>query len=220
MNWQGLFVSLFVVVGFVGSSATFDRPRAQEGTGARPEISGDPERPRRHFRTRDAAVLTKEQSRSVYAGIRRLLDSGYSGTGNPIAEQYGSWNRYNDAPFRSATHGQRYVNNYANAIAAPYGKYEKAGKLPVGSIIAKDSFAVTQIGEVKPGPLFVMEKMPAGFNYVSGDWRYTMITPEGELFGMTKGENAERVEYCIGCHLVRESHDHLFFVPEVYRNDP
>ena len=72
MKWRGLFVSCFVVVGLVGSSVTFDRPRAQEGTSTRPEISGDPERPRRHFRTRDAAGLTKQQSRSVYAGIRRL----------------------------------------------------------------------------------------------------------------------------------------------------
>jgi len=70
---------------------------------------------------------------------------------------------------------------------------------------------------VAPGPLFLMEKMPAGFNYVSGDWRYTMIMPDGRIFGVTKGENAERVEYCITCHLAREDNDHLFFVPEAFR---
>ena len=30
-------------------------------------------------------------------------------------------------------------------------------------------------------------------------------------------EDAERVEYCIGCHLAAEHQDHLFFVPEDYR---
>ena len=34
---------------------------------------------------------------------------------------------------------------------------------------------------------------------------------------MTGGEGAERVEYCIGCHLAREDLDHLYFVPEERR---
>ena len=57
------------------------------------------------------------------------------------------------------------------------------------------------------------------FNYVSGDWRYTMVMPDGSLYGTTKGDGAERVEFCIGCHLARETQDHLFLVPEAYRSD-
>jgi hypothetical protein len=62
--------------------------------------------------------------------------------------------------------------------------------------------------------------MEPGFSNASGDWRYTMIMPDGAVFGVTKGEGAERVEYCIGCHLARERHDHLYFPPESYRRTP
>ena len=43
-----------------------------------------------------------------------------------------------------------------------YLQYEKAGTLPVGAIIAKDSFVVAKDGTLTPGPLFVMEKWPKG----------------------------------------------------------
>ena len=39
------------------------------------------------------------------------------------------------------------------------------------------------------------------------------MTPEGELWGATNGAGAERVEFCIGCHLAREATDHLYFPP-------
>ena len=181
------------------------------------DISGDPEQPRRHFRTRDAARLNKEDAQDLYQGLNVGMQDGYAASGDSTAETYTGWQRYNDAPYRSATHGQRYVNNYANDLAAAYGRYEAAGILPEGAIVAKDSYAVTDNGEVSAGPLFVMEKMAPGFNYVTGDWRYTMILPDGEVFGRTRGAHAERVEFCIGCHLVRETFDHLYFVPEAYR---
>ena len=49
-------------------------------------------------------------------------------------------------------------------------------------------------------PLFLMEKMPAGFSYVTGDWRYIMIMPDGSLFGETRGDGAVTLEdaYCFG----------------------
>ncbi len=99
----------------------------------------------------------------------------------------------------------------------PYLKYENAGILPAGAIIAKDSFVVAKDGSLTLGPLFVMEKMEKGFSYVSGDWRYSMVMPDGSIFGKTNGENAERVEFCIGCHLAREKYDHLYFVPSKFR---
>jgi hypothetical protein len=59
--------------------------------------------------------------------------------------------------------------------------------LPAGSVVAKDSFAVTAAGDVFAGPLFIMEKMSQGFNAASRDWRYTMIMPDGSVFGVTNG---------------------------------
>lgn len=71
---------------------------------------------------------------------------------------------------------------------------------------------------MKFGPLFIMEKMQAGFNAESGDWRYTMIMPDGSVFGTTKGRGAAKMKFCAECHAsVGEAQDHLFFLPAEYR---
>jgi len=180
-------------------------------------FSGPPEHPRRHLRVSDPASLSAEEAETVYLGLRDSLQQSYAASGDSAGKGYQAWTRHNRAPFNSLTHGRRYVNVYANETAADYGKGSLDAPLPVGAMIAKDSFVVTADGEIAPGPLFVMEKMPSGFNYVSGDWRYSMITPAGELAGRTLGEGAERVEFCIACHLAREDQDHLFFVPPDFR---
>ncbi len=180
-------------------------------------ISGDPNKPRRHFRVRNPARLEDGEARDIYGRIADQMAAGYALSGDPSAQAYRSWRRYNRVPYFSASHGQRYINHYANDLGRDYGGFERAGRLPVGAIIAKDSFSVTQDGAVHDGPLFLMEKMAEGFNYASGDWRHTMIMPDGSMFGVTKGVNADGVEYCIACHLAREHYDHLYFPPRAYR---
>jgi Cytochrome P460 len=183
-------------------------------------FSGPPERPKRHFRVSDAAELAPADAEAVYTALRQELAERYGRSGEALVSDYQLWQRYNTVPYGSMTHGRRFVNNYANAAARAYGLYEAAGRLPVGSVLAKDSFVVLEDGKVEPGPLFVMEKMPRGFNYVTGDWRYSMISPQGELAGRTKGFRAERVEFCISCHLAKEDQDHLFFLPRELRVTP
>ncbi|MEO3430003.1 cytochrome P460 family protein [Pelagibius sp. CAU 1746] len=200
--------------GFSGSEAS----AAAEPRGYR--FSGPPERPRRHFRVSNPAILSAAEAESIYDGLKAEMARRYAASGDAAAASYQGWARFNTAPYGSSTHGRRYVNNYANDIARGYGKAGTAGRLPVGSIVAKDSFIVTEKGEVQPGPLYVMEKMPAGFSYVTGDWRYSVITGAGELAGRTEGPGAARVEFCIACHLAREKEDHLFYVPESFRSSP
>jgi hypothetical protein len=72
-------------------------------------------------------------------------------------------------------------------------------------------------GKVNYGPLFIMEKMKKGFNYVSGDWRYIMIMPDGSFMDETNGVDSKRVKYCIGCHLAKEKFDHLYFLTKEFR---
>ena len=63
-----------------------------------------------------------------------------------------------------------------------------------------------------------MEKMPAGFNKASGDWKYTMIMANGSTFGTTNGKGSAAVTFCLECHAsVGEDQDHLFFMPEDVR---
>ena len=179
----------------------------------------DPSRPRRHFRVKEPARPSGDEAERIYVELKADMAKRYRLSRQPGAANYQRWKRYNRVPYRSAAHGNRILNNYGNETARAYGRFEQAGSLPVGSIIAKDSITVSNDGLAKPGALYLMEKMPDGFNYVSGNWRYTMIMPDGSIFGTTKGDGAERVEFCIPCHLAVEHQDHLFFVPKRYRRN-
>jgi len=191
---------------------------AQSGEKIPPGASSQiPGAPRRHFRLHNPADLSPEEAEARYKKLRKLMARDYATSGIAAAKVYQKWQRYNTAPYRSAAHGRRYVNHYANAKARAYGNYEKAGKLPVGSVIAKDNLTVMSDGKTYPGALLLMEKMPADFNYVSGDWKYTMILPDGSLFGTTNGVGSNKVRFCIGCHLAVEKQDHLYFPPKRYR---
>ena len=171
-------------------------------------------RPTRHFRVERPADLADADALTIYDRILEDMVAGYRKSENAHAAAYHGWRRYNATPYLSATHGKRYLNNYANDTAKAYGNFEGAGTLPVGSVLAKDSFEVTDRGDVLTGPLSVMEKMPPGFNPEGRNWRYTMILADGTLFGTTNGEGSERVEFCMDCHIAAgDARDHLFFVP-------
>ena len=198
---------------YAGSWNAIDEPVSQEAA-----ISGDPDKPRRHFRVRDPARLDPAAADRIYRDMARDLADIYGLSGDAAAGVYQKWRRYNTSPYLSVTHGQRYVNNYANALARDYGRFEQSGPFPLGAIIAKDSVAVTKAGGIFAGPLFLMEKMNAGFNADSGNWRYTMILPNGSVFGTTGGAGGAKVQFCVECHIsVAPEVDSMFFMPEEYR---
>ena len=182
--------------------------------------------PRRHVRIWQVADLEPAEATRIYELIRGALAKGYASADLEGVNDYQRFQRYNSAPYLSSAHGKHYLNNYANKTAHQYGKFEDAGKLPVGSVLFKDSFSVTESHQnfsvtdsrqIVLGPLFIMRKMEAGFNHLTGDWQYIQIQPDGTLLGITGGKGADRVEYCIGCHLSREEYDHLYFIPTAHR---
>ena len=202
-----------LIVAAIFGLEAFLTTAAQDG--AEPAI--DFAHPSRHFRVPNPARLSDADALSIYERIREDMMAAYRLSQDPLATQFYKWRRYNSAPYLSATHGDRYINNYANAEAQAYGR-EGAGPMPEGAVVAKDSFTVTRRGDVFTGPLFLMEKMAPGFAPEGRDWRYTMIMPDGSLFGTTNGEGSEKVEFCTACHATAgEAVDHLFFVPEKYR---
>lgn len=176
-------------------------------------ISGDPQRPRRHFRVRDPVRLDESEAARLYRIVLPSLLAGYASSDNEHARAYRDWKRENSVPYLSTTHGNHYLSNYTNELARDYSKAESAAVMPRGAIIAKDSFSTTDSGALVLGPLFLMEKMQPGFNPVSADWRYTLIRPNGRVLGTTNGKGSASVYYCISCHLAREANDHLYFVP-------
>jgi hypothetical protein len=147
-----------------------------------------------------------------------MMTAAYAKSGRDDASAYPDWRRYSRRAYVSATHGSRYVQNYANATAKAYGNYESAGTFPARATLAKDSFTVDAKGGVAIGPLFLMEKMPAGFNPESDDWRYTMVMSDGAVAGTTKGSGSETVAFCIGCHQsVTPEQDNVMLLPEEFR---
>lgn len=162
--------------------------------------------------------LTDAEAQAAYDCLLKEMAKAYGKSDNDLAVSFTSWRRYSKVPYVSATHGQRYVQNYANNAGRAYGLYENAGTLPEGTNLAKPSFSVNKVGKVALGPLFLMEKMGAGFSEASGDWRYSMIMPNGTLFGATKGKGSAKVEFCIGCHIsVAPDQDSVMLLPEDYR---
>lgn len=187
-------------------------------TGAGEEGAADFANPTRHFRVPNPARLSEVEALSVYDRIRDDMVDAYRLSRNPASVRYANWRRYNRVPYRSATHGERYVNNHASPGAAEiYGRRE-SGPMPPGAVLAKDSFTVTAQGDVFTGPLFLMEKMPSWFSEETRDWCYTMIMPDGSLLGTTGGEGSERMAFCASCHeAAGAANDYLFFVPEALR---
>jgi hypothetical protein len=182
------------------------------------DVKAQDSAPTKHFSVGNPAELSDADAENIYRRLAGPLKKGYRLSNHPVARAYRSWSRFNTAPYRSETHGERFVNNYANGMGRAYGSFEEAGDLPVGSVVAKDSFAVTAAGDVTAGPLFIMEKMPQGFNEKSRDWRYTMIMPDGSVFGVTNGADSQKVQFCITCHQrAGAENDHLYFLPDAYR---
>ena len=116
------------------------------------------------------------------------------------------------------------MNNWTNDVGKDeYVKFEDGEAAPVGSIFVKESFAIKKDGKVGLGPLFIMEKMEAGFFPDGDDWKYTLITPKGKVRGTGKigekdGEPVQvGVQFCVNCHLA--GIDHMMYMPDEVRKD-
>jgi len=204
----------------VGGLATWLQPWLTAEAPSQAQMENRPTlaEPTRHFAVDNPADINDATAITIYERIRDKMAEDYAKSGLDSAESYTDWRKYSTAPYPSAQHGRRYVNNYANDAASAYGRYENAGKMPVGAIIAKDSFEVTARGDVLSGPLFVMEKMPEDFHAATGDWRYTMILPNGHIFGRTEKNDLNNTGFCADCHRAAGAEtDDLLFLPEDYR---
>lgn len=172
-----------------------------------------------HLKIEDPARIGDTEREAIYQKLLDRMVGGYALSQYPSVTGYTKWQLYNTAPYLSATHGNRYVNNYANGLAKEYDALAKGVRLPKGSVLAKDSFTVTADGKVFPGALFVMEKLAEGASPDNADWRYVMIMPDGSLFGDSMGDGADEMTFCHACHKVKANRDYLYFVPKKYRRE-
>jgi hypothetical protein len=182
--------------------------------GAENAIAADSFTPDRHFPLDQPARLDPAAAERAYASVAEDMAARFATSGVPAARHYRRWWRANRSPYLSAEHGSRYVNTYVNRPARVYGTLKQGEPMPVGSIIAKDAVSVDASGDVLPGALALMEKMPDGHDEKARDWRYVLILPDGSVFADSSGSNPGGTNFCASCHATNgEATDHLFLLP-------
>lgn len=169
-----------------------------------PSIAGDRDDGRKaHVQIFNPAQLGPDRAEAIYESIRESMARHYGESLDPLARTYQRWDRINQFPYPSATHGDMFVNNYANSAATrQYAARDRSGPYPTGSIIAKDGFIVTKEGNILTGPLNIIEKVPPGDASPNAEgWRFIEIRPNGTRF-------------CAACHIQRNGAiAPFFFVP-------
>ncbi|MEM9043196.1 MAG: hypothetical protein AAGC81_00770 [Pseudomonadota bacterium] len=170
---------------------------------------------------KQASDLSQTEANAIYDCIKDNLAASYaSANGVPDVSRYRTWTNVTTAPLVSATHGRRLVNHLVNDIALElYTQWEgmKGQRFPTDAAVAKESFRITQSGEVRPGPLFIMQKAAPGASPATDDWIYTRVFPDG-TFQRTLGTASDKVLFCHDCHVkVLKDYDAMFFPTVPFR---
>ena len=159
------------------------------------------------------ADLNNEQVQSLYDCIKSELREGYASKGVDLTSDYAGWKAAATLPAAPGVHGKRFLMTFVNDTGfEEYVKYsDERGPMPVGSILAKESFNVSKKGKVKKGPLFFMTKVAAGGDAEKfGNWVYAAVTPKGKAMKVKQG-------FCHGCHEAFEDQDAMGYPAEEVR---
>lgn len=159
------------------------------------------------------AQLATLESGGKIAGPSYLLSD------RPEARAFLDYDSVTTGAYTSATHGNRYVYNLADPVAMPlYSQFEDGVPMVVGGILAKPSFTISDKGEARLGPLFLMEKAETGAFPEMGDWIYTAVLPNGKTMGRTGDKNSKGMQFCADCHIgIGADTDSMTYLPEEYR---
>lgn len=174
----------------------------------------------------ETPVLNDAEAIYAFDCLQAPLDLAYAMAGPP----YRLWQRVSDPAYTSShVDARAIVRIYADATALPaYGRFEDGGKVPPGGRIAKESLVIDQARTARIGPLFLMEKLPAGSSPATGDWRYAAWLPNGRLVGDSHPpagpgaasgppRGANMVAACHDCHGRARRQDSLLYPPPAYR---
>ncbi|NCO20603.1 MAG: cytochrome P460 family protein [Rhodobacterales bacterium] len=159
----------------------------------------------------DAFDLEPDGIVTLYACIEGQMAQQYASQGDSVGSQYRNWHVSSTRPAVAGPHGERFLQTFANDIAAEqYLKFEEEfNGMPVGSILAKESFTLKK-GKAAVGPLFIMTKLAPGGAPEAGDWRYDALQPNGKVMGIKQS-------YCADCHLGYDYRDSLAYPIEEVR---
>lgn len=156
--------------------------------------------------------LSDEQVVELYECIKSKMRAGYKAVGNEWAAAYPDWGAAFVVPGGVGNHGSRFLTTFVNEVGfSEYVRFtEEDTKMPVGTVIAKESFNVDKKGNVRVGPLFFMEKVAAGEADEFGNWLYSAVQSKGKPMKIKQS-------FCHGCHGNFEGQDALGYPEEEYR---
>ncbi len=147
------------------------------------------------------AVPTDEELRAAFTCIHAALTPAFGASGHVLVRNFAGWTRVTSTPFASAALGGRHGVVFANARALGTESSDEHFDrgFPVGATLAVATFGVAEDGGVEGGPLILVEKMEPGFFALQGNWRYTIVEPDGQVAAVTRGVNDADVPVCADC---------------------
>jgi len=151
------------------------------------------------------ANLDSKKADEIYRENRNDLIKGYKRGDNDIAAAYTSWNAASTAPEKTGDiHSGRYMMTFVNA--AGYDEYVAFksidANMPLGTVIAKETFMLKRAGKFRPSPLFTMEKVGLEKAPDTDGWYYGRVNAKGR--NMPTGQ-----KFCHSCHAGFKSQDFL-----------
>ncbi|SDT94321.1 cytochrome P460 family protein [Stappia sp. ES.058] len=145
--------------------------------------------------------LTLQEAAQVYHCLEKELHAGYvQGDKRWIPSDfvtgYRGWKAASDFPAAPGFHGKRFLVTFVNPVGeAEYMQFKEENvTMPVGSVLAKESFTINDDGKVSKGPLFLMQKVAEGTSPATADWYYMAVMPGGAPMAV------DVVSACSECH--------------------
>lgn len=151
---------------------------------------------------KSADDMSAEEVDALYSCMREKLTKAYGKGDVALGKEYTGWKAAAQRPAAPGPHGGRFLMTYVNDIGhAEYVKYSDKGiKMPVGTIIAKESFKANKKGKVRVGPLFLMTKLEDGKADKFGNWLYGGVKPNGKVMKVSQ-------KFCHDCHSAFDDQD-------------
>jgi hypothetical protein len=141
----------------------------------------------------------------LYSCLKDKLAEGYGAQGHEVGSVYRDWQVAATGAAAPGPHGNRFLLTFANETAfAQYVKYNEDGgfSMPVGSVLAKESFTLSKKQKPRRGPLLIMTKVAAGEADEFGNWVYSGVNGKGKAMKVKQS-------FCHDCHVAYEDQDSM-----------
>jgi len=111
-----------------------------------------------------------------------------------------------ESEFQASIHGDgRYLQDWANPLAAQGIATHGTPTFPVGAVIVKEKYAGPHVAQADLVALALMIKRGSGFDPAHGDWDYAYYEP---ALGVV--QSTEQTTYCASCHAAAATTDFVF----------